>query len=609
MEETGYTLVTGGTGLIGQILLRDLTRARLPVAVLVRPARDAQGRQRIDRQLQRAEQLLQRQFLRPVILQGDLADADLGLSTAEQRWVQSHCRRVLHCAASVSFRPAKTHRDNEPFRTNVEGTRHLAEFCLARGIREFHHISSAYACGVREGIILETDGAGGQSFSNDYEASKSQAEEYLKSLPELGALTIYRPSIVIDPSRLSSGLGDRTVYLAFSVLQLLSQRGELPPPAELLQTLGLSGAERKNIVPAAWVSRMIVQILRRPNLHGGVYHLTHHQGTTVLDLLTAFRDVLMAASDSSFSRSKSDQMEVRGQRSEDRGQTDKSLNFPATDPRPLTTPPHCASNVEELSVQRSAALKDLGELGTVVEQFIETFAPYFRDDPKFDRAQLQHALHVCGEADCPEVNRDLLQDLARQQMRHTEKDRARPVFHTSKSETENRWQLLQNMFPADAGAVSPHVECVGLMLSGTGGGDWQLILDETGRLSIRPEGAASTNRSIYASVQTWNQLIHGQLPLSRACMEGRILVEFSEPDVEESQLQETLQQILSILMTGHHSATGSPEQQDSLLSDSAIPPTSPIHSDGPLWPAASAESRYTGDRSLSHFSPEGESPC
>jgi len=575
MEETGYTLITGSTGLIGQILLRDLMRARLPVAVLVRPARDLQGRQRIDRQLHWAEHLLQRQFPRPVILQGDLTKPDLGLSIAEQRWVQNHCRRVLHCAACVSFRPAETHSNNEPFRTNVAGTRHLAEFCLARGIREFHHISSAYVCGVREGIILETDGAAGQLFSNDYEASKSRAEEDLKSLPGLDSLTIYRPSIVIDPSRLSSGLGDRTVYLVFSLLQLLSRQGELPPPEKLLQALGLSGVERKNIVPATWVSRMIVQILRRPDLHGSTYHLTQEQGTTVLDLLTAFWDVLSPAGDS-----------------------------------PL---------------QQPLVLQDLGGLGTVVEQFVETFTPYFRDDPTFDRAQLRHALHVCTEADCPEVNHTLLQDLARQQLllhteRGTEKDHVRPASRIHESEAESRWQSLQKMFPADVDAVSAPVECIGLTLSGSGGGDWQLILSETGTLSIRSGGAANSNRSIYASARTWNQLIHGSLQLSKACVEGRVLFENAVSGVEESSLQEILQQVLSILVTSRVTSRDcdinleSPEQQRSPLSDSAISSTSStpfIHPDHTLLQVDSAVARnvHVGNQSGSHFDPEGESPC
>lgn len=502
-----YTLFTGSTGLLGRVLLADMARARLPVAVLARPGRETNVRQRIDGQLRHMEKLLQRTFVRPVVLAGELTQPGLGLSDTDRRWVQKYCERVLHCAAYISFKPASTHPQNEPFTTNVIGTNRLAEFCLEQEIREFHHISSAFACGAREGIVLESDGAMGQAFSNDYEASKCQAEESLRALSGLDSLTVYRPSIVVDPTPGSLSIGDRTIYLAFSVYQLLSQRVGLPDPAELLQQLGLHGAERKNIVPADWVSRIIVQILRRPELHRRTYHLTHPTGTPLIDLLTAFRDVL---ADAGYS-----------------------------------------------SLQRRITESDFGELAGLVEQFIGTFAPYFRDDPRFDQQQLRHALQVCREPNCPDADRSMLQDLARQQL--TRKVAPEPVGGNESTLWDRLQQEIQSVSPA--GAPLP-ATLIGLILTGPGGGDWILGINQAHEPAACYGGAAACRRQVYMSAFTWGRLLTKQLSFTAACRQGQVLLETIAPAPEEDalrDLEETFERILKLLMEQVIASSGAAE--------------------------------------------------
>ena len=48
-----YTFLTGATGLLGRYLIRDLTLAGVPIAVLVRPTRKASAQHRVENVMMR----------------------------------------------------------------------------------------------------------------------------------------------------------------------------------------------------------------------------------------------------------------------------------------------------------------------------------------------------------------------------------------------------------------------------------------------------------------------------------------------------------------------------------------------------------------------------
>ena len=121
----GYWLVTGATGLVGQYLLRDMLRLGLPVAVLVRPTRQASELQRVESIMQRWERLAGVDLPRPVILSGDVTQQRLGLDDRTFAWVRDRVSHVLHNAAVLKFFGPS--RDAEPWSTNVGGTRHVLE--------------------------------------------------------------------------------------------------------------------------------------------------------------------------------------------------------------------------------------------------------------------------------------------------------------------------------------------------------------------------------------------------------------------------------------------------------------------------------------------------
>ncbi len=186
-----YYLLTGATGLLGNYLLRDLLRDGVPVAVLVRPSRRQTARQRIELLLAKWDAEQTSPLPRPVVLEGDITQDDLGLDANDLRWAAEYCSAVIHNAASLTFHA--TSEEGEPYRSNLTGTRNVLDFARQAGIREFHHVSTAYVAGLREGRCLETELDVGQAFGNDYEKTKVASEQLVRGADFIDSLTVYRP--------------------------------------------------------------------------------------------------------------------------------------------------------------------------------------------------------------------------------------------------------------------------------------------------------------------------------------------------------------------------------------------------------------------------------
>lgn len=267
-----------------------------PVVALIRPKRDVTSHQRIEKVLKPFEDAWECKLPRPILVDGDLRQRGLGLSPKDLEWVRQHCASVIHLAASLSFRPAEESKDNEPYLTNVEGTRNLLEVCQSADISEFHYTSTAYVCGDRDGRILESDLQCGQSFANDYEQSKVQAEQLLRGSLPGKQLTVYRPSIVIDTEHLSPPSSDRTLHVALSLYQATHSRMGLTDDVRWFEFLGMTGDEYKNIVEASWVAEVIDQAINTPSSHGRTYHLTASSPATIGQIEAGFRQALIATS-------------------------------------------------------------------------------------------------------------------------------------------------------------------------------------------------------------------------------------------------------------------------------------------------------------------------
>jgi thioester reductase-like protein len=85
--------------------------------------------------------------------------------------------------------------------SNLTGTRNLLQLCRETGVRQFDHVSTAYVCGKRPGPVFERELDCGQTFRNDYERSKCEAEKLVRAAAHLDRVTVYRPAIIVGDSR------------------------------------------------------------------------------------------------------------------------------------------------------------------------------------------------------------------------------------------------------------------------------------------------------------------------------------------------------------------------------------------------------------------------
>jgi thioester reductase-like protein len=287
-----HVLLTGATGLVGRYLLRDLLLGGVPLAVLVRSQDGESAAQRVEAILTYWETNLGRKLPRPVCLEGDISREGLGLDADARAWVTGHCRSLLHNAASLTF--IGKDRDREPWLSNLTGAQHVLDFCRQAGIRDLHHVSTAYVCGLRQGVILEDDVDLGQGFRNDYEKSKCEAEKLLRSATFLDQLTVYRPATIVGDSRTgyTSTYHGLYAYLQFAwVLVKYTERG--PDGRHFIPVrLNATGDEPRNLVTVDWVSTVIAYLVQTPRHHGRTYHLAPLRPATARELEDAMSSYL-----------------------------------------------------------------------------------------------------------------------------------------------------------------------------------------------------------------------------------------------------------------------------------------------------------------------------
>ncbi len=285
-------LLTGGTGLLGRFLLRDLSAQGRRVAVLVRGGKTGDAERRVDDLLRDWREVAAAEVPRPIVLEGDITRPGLGLPATTREWVAAHVDEVVHAAASLSF--DRRVADGEPYASNVGGTVNLLEVCRTAGIRRLHHVSTAYVCGLRRGPMLETELDVGQTPGNDYERSKIEAERLVRAADHLDVLTVHRPSIIVGD--LVHGFTN-TFHGFYKPLRIVQPfvhaflQASLQSES-LLDVLGMSGGERKNLVPVDWVSAVMARIILDPALHGTTYHLTSTRPTSVGLLCRVFEEMV-----------------------------------------------------------------------------------------------------------------------------------------------------------------------------------------------------------------------------------------------------------------------------------------------------------------------------
>ncbi len=445
---TGSTLLTGATGLLGSCLLKEGLERGHTFGVVIRPQGGLTATERFQ-VLQRTLDLDEAAGARVRVLAGDMKLPGLGLSTEDRAWVGQNVSRVLHNAGSVSF--AYDPESEEPYATNVDGTRMLLVLCRELGLKEFHHVSTAYVCGLREGQILEDELNEGQVFANPYERSKLAAEVMVREADFLEHLTIYRPSAVLGDHATGYTPAFHSGYILLWGAWLLVCQGR--SQSSVLGAFGLTG-ERLNVVTGDWCARCLWDLAVNEVSRGKTYHLTHQTPTPFSELFAVLNS--------------------------------------------------CVS--ERLPALAEARYGD----GIIAD----TYRPYLREHPTFDRTHLEADTE---HAQCPELDREALERLV--------------GYAVRKAFRPHQSFPIQAYF--DSLKSSDRKASLFFEVPGPDGGSWPLTEVE-GRL-VPANSSSDELARVCCSEATLSALTGGHWSLEEALYSGGLAIQVGGSQVEETE--------------------------------------------------------------------------
>ncbi|HSE32642.1 MAG TPA: SDR family oxidoreductase [Pyrinomonadaceae bacterium] len=186
--------ITGFPGFIAGRLLKRLAARGAQLILLVQPALVDKAKSEIV-ELANAARCPTEQF---AIVEGDISQPNVGLSAEHLAVVRASATRVFHLAAIYDLAVSQ----DLARRINVEGTKNVNEVVRSLPhLRHYHHVSTCYVAGKREGRIFESDLRHDAGFRNYYEESKYLAELEVEALKSELPVTIHRPAVVCGDSR------------------------------------------------------------------------------------------------------------------------------------------------------------------------------------------------------------------------------------------------------------------------------------------------------------------------------------------------------------------------------------------------------------------------
>jgi thioester reductase-like protein len=455
-----YILLTGSTGLLGRYLLKDLLSNGHRLAVVARPTRRETSAERIESILQMWESQEGRSLPRPVCFEGDVVSEGFGLNDRQQQWIAEHCDTMIHSAAALSFHE---NGGGEPRRTNLGGTKNAIQLCRQTDIRKLHYVSTAYVCGMRTELVTEDEFDAGQSFRNDYERSKFDAETVVRSAEFLDSLTVYRPAVISGDSVTGYTSTYHGLYLYLRLMALLVPQQELDESGRRYTPIRLpmTGDEKRNIIPVDWVSAAMCRLFMTPQAHGGTYHLVPDKCLTPRQII-----------DAGYRYFNSTGVEYVG--------------YEEFEPDP--------SNRFECEFLAGATM----------------YENYETTDPEFDKTNL---LKYAGDLPCPEIDEAMLH----RYLRFGEEDRWGKRRSSPAEVPLWMGSHLERLVASggDSNRLSDAAEenalRVGLDLCGPGGGQFTVTLRGASLLAVTRGLSDANNATCTAEVSDFRELLKGQI--------------------------------------------------------------------------------------------------
>lgn len=181
-------LVSGGTGMLGAYLLSELVRNEEKIRAIKRTNSSLEQVKKIFSYVHKD---YEKAFSRIEWVEADIVNSE----TVNE--AMKGVTEVYHCAAMVSFNPAKKYQMID---INVKGTANMVNAALAEGVEKFCHVSSIAALGESEDgqpISEDTFRKPNKKYSG-YSISKYRSElEVWRAISEGLNAVIVNPSVIL----------------------------------------------------------------------------------------------------------------------------------------------------------------------------------------------------------------------------------------------------------------------------------------------------------------------------------------------------------------------------------------------------------------------------
>ena len=261
--------ITGFPGFIASRLVKRLARDSGKFLLLVQPALANQARSDLE-SIARETQKSIDDFR---LLEGDISQPDLGLSTHDLELARAESTLIFHLAALYDLAV----RREPAMLVNVTGTRNVNAFAKSvRNLLQYHYVSTCYVAGKRRGRIFETELKHDAGFRNYYEETKYLAETEVATLKAELPITIHRPSVVCGDS--VSGETAKFDGVYYLIKYLLKSPG-------LFSILNIGNREVKlNLVPVDFVVESLAALAREARAIGKTLQLADPNPLSTRDL-------------------------------------------------------------------------------------------------------------------------------------------------------------------------------------------------------------------------------------------------------------------------------------------------------------------------------------
>ncbi len=273
--------ITGATGNIGGKLVTRILKddASVRLILLVRASSNMEAQRRVEdviRVLSPEIDLVQaRKKIR--VICGDITLNGLGLPESVLCSLAGEVTHMIHAAATTQLDLPLEYAHL----VNYIGTKNVMTFARqtweAGTLQRIAHISTAYVCGKKEGIIYEDEKNSCPQFSNTYQETKWETEQFiLNSFSDL-PFVIFRPSIVVGDSQTGITIAFNVLYTPLKWIQ----KG-------MLTMLPGSPNIPVDVVPVDFVTNAIHHIfLKTDQCVGKTYHLVagRTKSTTVGEIV------------------------------------------------------------------------------------------------------------------------------------------------------------------------------------------------------------------------------------------------------------------------------------------------------------------------------------